>query len=207
MLAATFVDLPWAGLEVHERGAPLAQAERVVVLFHGYGAPGDDLVSLASPLASEGTAFLFPEAPIALATGGRAWFTRDRSDFEQGFERALAFVQVLTRDYPHLALVIGGFSQGAMLTSNLLAAAPEQLRAAFIFSPADWLTHVPEESAKRVPLLVSHGTLDRVLAFSEGEALRDRLVALGYAVTWVPFVGPHTISREVLAKSREMITR
>ncbi len=205
MPAQAFVDSPFAGLKVHERGTPLSQAKRVVVLFHGYGAPGDDLVSLAEPLFSEGTAFVFPEAPIELTTGGRAWFTRDRSDFEQGYQRALALVQVITRDYPQLELVIGGFSQGAMLTSNLVADAPAQLVAALIFSPANLLTHVPERSTGRVVLLVSHGRLDRVLPFSEGEALRDRFLALGYPVTWMPFVGPHTISRDVIAKTRELL--
>ncbi len=205
MPAQAFVDSPFAGLKVHERGTPLSQAKRVVVLFHGYGAPGDDLVSLAEPLFSEGTAFVFPEAPIELTTGGRAWFTRDRSDFEQGYQRALALVQVLTRDYPQLELVIGGFSQGAMLTSNLVADAPAQLVAALVFSPANLLTHVPKPSTGRVVLLVSHGSLDQVLPFSEGEALRDRFLALGYPVTWAPFVGPHTISRDVLAKTRKLL--
>jgi phospholipase/carboxylesterase len=205
MLAEKFVNLPFAGLNVHERGTPLAQAKRVVVLFHGYGADGTDLVGLAGPLSSEGTAFLFPEAPIELRTGGRAWFTRDRSDFEQGYQRALALLQVLIRDHAQLEFVIGGFSQGAMLTSNLLADAPIQVQGALIFSPANLLTHLPGPASRRLPLLLSHGTLDQVLPFSEGEALRDRFRAWGYPVTWVPFVGPHTITREVLAEARELL--
>ena len=43
----------------------------LVVLFHGYGAPGDDLVALGGALdAPPGTRFAFPEA----------WRTRTRAD-------------------------------------------------------------------------------------------------------------------------------
>ncbi|MGH7282639.1 MAG: hypothetical protein ACRELY_14020, partial [Polyangiaceae bacterium] len=39
----------------------------VLVLMHGFGAPGDDLVSLWRVIdAPRGTRFIFPEAPIAL---------------------------------------------------------------------------------------------------------------------------------------------
>lgn len=196
---------PFAGLKVHHRGSPLAQAERVVVLFHGYGAPGDDLVSLASVWESQGTAFLFPEAPMALPQGGRAWFSRDRSDFEKGYQRALAFLLSVGKQVPELPLVVGGFSQGAMLTINLLSQAPTQLEAALIFSPAPLLPHEPSPDSPRVPLLISHGSRDQVLPFSGGQEVRDRFVAWGYPVTWVPFVGPHTIGQETVAESRALL--
>lgn len=58
--------------------------ERLCVLCHGFGASGDDLVSLAEPMIqslSKGAkvpVFVFPEAPIDLASqgmpGGRAWW-------------------------------------------------------------------------------------------------------------------------------------
>ena len=58
-----------------------------VVLMHGYGAPGDDLVGLADVLAVPvGTTFLFPEAPsgltgaaalMSLGDEGRAWWQID----------------------------------------------------------------------------------------------------------------------------------
>ena len=41
-----------------------------VVLLHGYGAPGDDLVVLSDYLdAPAGTRFLFPEAPLPMPLG------------------------------------------------------------------------------------------------------------------------------------------
>src|SRR5947209_7274221 len=62
-----------------------------VVLMHGYGAPGDDLVSLAGALdAPKGTTFLFPEAPSMVASpalmsllgDARAWWPIDIERFQ-----------------------------------------------------------------------------------------------------------------------------
>ncbi len=64
-----------------------------VVLMHGYGAPGDDLVGLGEGLAAPvGTTFLFPEAPSGLAGAGglmtlddeaRAWWQIDIGRFQR----------------------------------------------------------------------------------------------------------------------------
>lgn len=61
--------------------------ESIVVLCHGYGAPGTDLVPFGpellehSPALADRVQFLFPEAPLDLADlgmpGGRAWWHLD----------------------------------------------------------------------------------------------------------------------------------
>jgi phospholipase/carboxylesterase len=79
----------WGGLAAsisHE--IPAGQTpELAVVLCHGYGASGGDLVSLASyfgqlqPELLQRAAFLFPAAPLDLGSeglpGGRAWWPID----------------------------------------------------------------------------------------------------------------------------------
>src|SRR4051812_3744132 len=55
-----------------------------VVLMHGYGAPGDDLVALAGEIeAPAGTTFLFPEAPSLLFGDARAWWQIDVGRFQR----------------------------------------------------------------------------------------------------------------------------
>ena len=53
----------------------------LVLLLHGFGAPGDDLVSLADVLnVPTGTRFVFPEGPLSLSFGptdARAWWLID----------------------------------------------------------------------------------------------------------------------------------
>jgi phospholipase/carboxylesterase len=80
-------------------GTTAKNAERpplTVVLMHGYGAPGDDLVSLAEAIeAPAGTTFLFPEAPSPLAAAGmlglmgeaRAWWPIDVGRFQRAMMR------------------------------------------------------------------------------------------------------------------------
>ncbi len=119
----------------------------VVVLAHGYGAPGDDLVPLAvhlleDPRVREGARFVFPRGPIALShiPGGRAWWDLDIEqlilavetgtfdDFCRHVPRHLpdaratldAFIRPLCSawDVSLSQLVVGGFSQGSMLATD-----------------------------------------------------------------------------------------
>src|SRR6476469_9659002 len=60
-----------------------SKPELVCLFCHGYGAPGDDLVPIGQVLAqrlgkaAERVAFAFPEAPLSLGFGGRAWWQID----------------------------------------------------------------------------------------------------------------------------------
>ena len=62
-----------------------ADPRLTVVLLHGFGAPGDDLVALGQYIAAP-VRFVFPEAPIEL--GGlygdsRAWWRLDLARLEE----------------------------------------------------------------------------------------------------------------------------
>src|SRR5678815_5301845 len=75
--------LELAGLRARVVGP--ADASRTVILLHGFGAPGDDLVPLAQYIRVPAR-FVFPEAPLEL--GGlygdsRAWWLLDLLRLEQ----------------------------------------------------------------------------------------------------------------------------
>ena len=83
-------ELTIAGLEVRAAGGDDGDGGgdgAAVVLLHGFGAPGDDLVSLAGQLdVPPGTRFFFPEGPISLvdaAPGDRSSQTCHRGLFER----------------------------------------------------------------------------------------------------------------------------
>jgi phospholipase/carboxylesterase len=68
----------------------------VAIFCHGFGAPGDDLVSLAPEIAglsttvAERVRFVFPEAPLALDNvpfGGRAWWPIDMMALQMAMAR------------------------------------------------------------------------------------------------------------------------
>jgi phospholipase/carboxylesterase len=79
-----------------------------VVLMHGYGAPGDDLVGLGGAIAvPAGTTFLFPEAPsgmsgtaalMTLTDEGRAWWQIDIARYQRA--AMLGTVEKLVEDVP-----------------------------------------------------------------------------------------------------------
>ena len=79
-----------------------------VVLMHGYGAPGDDLVGLGGAIAAPvGTTFLFPEAPsgitgaaadMTLTEEGRAWWQIDIARYQRA--AMLGTLEKLVEDVP-----------------------------------------------------------------------------------------------------------
>jgi phospholipase/carboxylesterase len=207
------------GLRVRIVGDADAPAP-VVVLLHGFGAGGDDLVPLGRALsAPAGTRFVFPEAPLGLGReygGGRAWWAIDMEErmrrlalgqfdidrIPEGLDEARAKVNELLDDVertlqpPAQKLVLGGFSQGAMLSLDVALRAPRTLAGLVIMSGTHIAAHewAPRlESRRGLPLFMSHGEGDDVLPFSVSEGLRDTLAAHGMPVEWVPFRGGHGI--------------
>jgi phospholipase/carboxylesterase len=204
-----------------------------VVLCHGYGAPGDDLVALARVLdAGPGVRWFFPEAPLSVDLGpgfddfeGRAWWPIDMArlqrDVMRGDLRALqdgtppgldearealaACVDALALDEgvrPE-ALVIGGFSQGAMVTTEwALASRPGVAGLAIlsgtVVNAERWRGHLAAGAARGLDVWQSHGVHDAVLPFALAEALRDLLAGGGARVEFVPFRGAHEIPPHTL---------
>src|SRR6185437_15455944 len=206
----------------------------VVMLLHGFGAPGDDLVPLADVIeVPGGTRWLFPEAPLSLNMGfgdSRAWwivdFARIQEDraagrirdlsveVPQGLalarERFLAFLKELPRQLSidYKKTVIGGFSQGAMLTCDAVLhtdypfAGLVQL-SGNLLAQAVWGPLMSKR--KGLPVFQSHGTLDDILPHVGAERLRDALIQSGLAVEWHSFRGGHEIPELVLRRLNTFI--
>ena len=195
----------------------------VVVLLHGYGAPGDDLVGLAGYLRLPGVRFVFPEAPLALPQGGRAWWPLDLALFErrargERVDRSedlppelpavraamLDFLSALESDLgvTRERVLIGGFSQGAMVACDLaLHSTPLPagliLLSTTLIAQAAWAPRFARLS--KLPVLQSHGTADPLLDHADALRVRDLLRAAGAEVTFVEFEGGHEIDVGVLA--------
>ena len=201
----------------------------VVVLLHGYGAPGDDLVGLASYLRLPGVRFVFPEAPLALPQGGRAWWLLDLELFErrargERIDRSselpptlpavraamLDFIGALESDLgvKRDRLFIGGFSQGAMVACDLVLHLG-QLPAGLILLSTTLIasgTWQPRFARLRsLPVLQSHGIADPLLDHADALRVRDLLQAAGADVTFVEFAGGHEIDAGVLAALQRFV--
>ncbi len=220
----------WAGLDVCISGGLDGQGSGdgpLIVLLHGFGAPGDDLVALGQYLkVPHNVRFLFPSAPLSLDMGlgdARAWWMLDMERVTQaraqGQWEALSeeiprgllpartqMQEVLTLameslSVPSHSLVLGGFSQGAMLSTDLvlhsdLSFAGLALLSGTLIAKQKWLSRLPNR--KGLPVFQSHGIDDPILAHSMAQQLRDHIHNAGLPVSWVEFRGGHEIPIQVL---------
>jgi phospholipase/carboxylesterase len=204
-------------LQVHALGRGDGPA---VLLCHGFGAPGEDLVPLARAVdAGPGVRWFFPEAPLELAWGGRAWWeldiTRLQTLMMRGQRRVLAAetppglaaarealeatIAELTRNHGvrREALVLGGFSQGAMITTEIALHADPPFAGLVVLSGTllseDRWTEAARRAGPSLHALLTHGRSDPLLPFEGAEALRDLLVAAGADVEWIAHRGQHEI--------------
>jgi phospholipase/carboxylesterase len=212
----------------------------VVVLCHGFGAPGDDLVPLAQWLL-DGAAgeldrvrFVFPEAPLEvdpeIMPDARAWWPIDFAELERAVlygevrdlrartpqllparrREFIALIEALgADDATHRPrLVIGGFSQGAMLATDTALHWHGAIDGLIIWSgtiinESEWRQCLANRQP--IPVVQSHGTADPLLAFLLAEELRDALAGAGWPVEFVSFPGQHTIAEGAVAAAARLI--
>ena len=202
-----------------------------VLLLQGYGAKAKDWLPFTKTIAVPRRArFVFPEAPEHTTppdgpVGGRAWWRLDLEDHvpagkqlpdlaathPPGLDEATARVRALmhrTRRSPGGPLVLGGFSQGAMVASNLAFTTDEPIAALVILSgtPVDeaaWLRGLAKRRGLRV--FISHGRADPTLPFAAADRLRKELAEAGLDVTWFPFDGVHEIPSAVVAALNQFL--
>ncbi|WP_063748790.1 alpha/beta hydrolase [Chondromyces apiculatus] len=202
-----------------------------ILLCHGFGAPGDDLVSLARVIdAGAGVRWFFPEAPLTVSLGygisGRAWWQLDLALLQQlameGHARDLSqetppgmaearealerCIATLEADHGVVRerLVIGGFSQGGMITTEVALHAEKPFAGLAVLSGTlvceDRWKPAAERRAPGMKVLVSHGRADPILPFHGADALRNMLTKAGADVEWVPHGGQHEIPTVVVQR-------
>ena len=99
-------------------------------------------------------------------------------------------------------LLVGGFSQGSMLATELVASLAEPFAGLVVLSGTRvagdrWRAGL-EAVGARLSALISHGRRDPLLPFGRAEALRDMMKAAGASVSWVAHNGAHEIPQGVV---------
>ena len=177
--------------------------KELVILLHGLGADGNDLISLA-PLFAQvlpGAAFVAPNAPFPcdMAPFGRQWFSfQDRAP-----EAVLAGVRAAA---PHLGafidteleraglpderLALIGFSQGTMMALHVALRRAQACAAVIGYSGALVAPQLlAEEVRSRPPILLTHGDADEIVPFSSMAAAEQALRENGMLVHSEPRPG------------------
>jgi phospholipase/carboxylesterase len=171
-------------------------ARQLVVLLHGIGADGADLLGLA-PFVAEAlpdAAFVAPDGPFPydMAPFGRQWFSlQDRSvpAMAEGLRAAAPLVDAyldarlaaLGLDESRLALV--GFSQGTMMALHVALRRPRPCAAVVGFSGALLQPEALAGEIRARPLtLLVHGDADEVVNPACLPAAEAGLAAVGVPV-------------------------
>lgn len=178
--------------------------KQVVVLLHGYGSNGQDLISLAPyyQRALPDAVFLSPDAPFPCELGvGFQWFSLGRSvhdmgtpvrnydDFLEGAQKASdilgAYIEAALEEYrlgaDSLALV--GFSQGTMM--SLYHGLRRANAVAGILGYSGALLgegDLPQADENAPPLCLIHGEHDSVVPVAAYHKACEVLSEKGYDV-------------------------
>ena len=197
-------------------------AKQLVILLHGVGADGDDLIGLAPALSRvvPDAEFLAPNAPepCDMAPVGYQWFSlQDRSPdiIEAGVRAAAPLVDrfiddnCAARQITADRVALFGFSQGCMMSLFVGLRRPSPLAAVLGYSGAlVALKKLAGEIVSRPPVLLVHGEADPVVPHQMLAASQAGLEAAGVDVQSLsrPGLG-HAIDEEGIRVGAALLQR
>ena len=175
--------------------------KQLVILLHGLGSNGQDLISLAPYWAPAiyDAHFVSPDAPFAcdMAPAGYPnsfqWFSlqsRDPKDMLEGARTATpilkAFIQQQLETHSiapeNCALV--GFSQGTMMSLSVAPFFKDGLAGVLGYSGALlWDEDNDKNAMHKIPVHLIHGEADDVVPVDAYHMARQKLEAEGFAVS------------------------
>lgn len=201
---------PLRFLERPAAGAP----EGALVLLHGRGADEHDLFPLLDALDPERRLLgITPRGPLSLPPGGAHWYrlggipTPDPDTFFPTFEAAAAFLDRLP--VPIDRIVLGGFSQGAVMSWALALGAgrprPAAIMALSGFMPEVEGFELDLTDLGAYPIAIAHGSLDPIIPVEFGRVAAERARDAGADVLWRETPVPHTIDPRVLLELQAFV--
>ena len=194
-----------------------------VILFHGFGADASDLASLKDHTNFDKPCnWLFPNGPlnVPIAPGymGRAWWAIRMSDLISDWSQArpdgmdqvvqTVFKMIASMKFQWKDIILGGFSQGAMLATEVFLKAPEAPAGLICLSGTLLSENHWNEFAlnrKNATVFLSHGEADQVLPHKGSIALQKFFERHQIKTTFASFRGGHEIPMAVLTKMNSYI--
>ncbi len=204
---------PHQGQKIYAAGKPLAEAKAAMILVHGRGATAPSILELANELYHPDFAYLAPQA------AGNTWYPYSfLSPMEQNQPGLSSGLQALADLLAHIEqvgippekVVIGGFSQGACLSSEFAARNARRYGALLAFSggligppgtPRDY-----PGSLAGTPVFVGCSDVDFHIPEERVHETADVLEKMGANVTKriYPNMG-HTIIQDEIDQAKKLV--
>ena len=194
---------------------PAGDPAGALVLLHGRGVDERDLFPLLDELDPQRRLVgVAPRAPLRLPPSGNHWYVVRRVGFPDPrtffptFERVSRWLDALLGEHglAHDRLVLGGFSQGAVM-SYALGLGRGRPRPAGIVALSGFVPEVEGfeldlSGLDGYPVAIGHGIYDPIIGVELGQEARERLEAAGADVTYRESPMPHSVDPDYL---RELV--
>jgi phospholipase/carboxylesterase len=189
------------------------EPEGTLVLLHGRGADEHDLFPLLDALDPERRLRgLTPGGPLALPPGGRHWYrlagipTPDPDTFWPSFHALSALLDGL-----RAPLVLGGFSQGAVMSYALAFGRGTEKRPAALLPLSGFMPRVEGldldlSGLDGFPVAIAHGSIDPVISVDWSREARRTLEDAGADVTYHEAPLPHTIDPAFVPRLAQLVS-
>ena len=197
-----------------------SQDAPALILLHGVGSNEEDLFALA-PTVDERFFVLAARAPLTLGSNQYGWyhirfsgadFIADPTEIEAA---RVGVVDYVTEVRSQLGIgsariVLGGFSQGAIMSMLVGMTTPEQVGGIVAMSGrtlSEAKANVaPADSLRGFPILVTHGIHDEVIPVHHARETRDFMASLPIELTYVEYPTGHGIGEENWNRVRQWLT-
>jgi phospholipase/carboxylesterase len=200
---------------LHSELIPAADknSRRLMIMLHGLGDSIEGYRWLPEALGFPWLNYLLVNAPDQYY-GGYSWFDYPH-DIKPGILRSrkllLALLDDLRGKYPPGQTILGGFSQGCLMTVDVGLRYPHKLAglvgiSGWVFEIETLLKEI-SPMAREQRLLLTHGQFDPLIPFAEVRKQAQQLKTEGFDVQWNEFPKDHTIYGEIeIAVIRKFIS-
>jgi phospholipase/carboxylesterase len=189
-----------------------AEPQGALVLFHGRGADENDLFPLLDLLDPE-RRFVgaTPRGPLSLPPGGAHWYVvreigfPDKETFDASYALTGSWLAAFAEEtgVPPERTVVGGFSQGAVMT-YALGLGRSRPRPPGLIALSGFIPTVDgfelDLSPPLPPVAIGHGTYDPVISVEWSRRARQQLAEAGAEVLYREYPLPHAIDPRYLSE-------